>query len=116
MRSERTKALIRKIATDESLDIKQVDQIVNSFFRFTAKSMADGDRENLIFNHIRLFKFGVFRVKEAKRQEFKENLKKHEESVRNTKRSANGLSGSTDDQGVQKNMDKGPVTEKGEGS
>ena len=114
MRSDRTKALIRRIATDEKLDVKQVGDIVNSFFRFTSKTMADGDGENLKFSHIRLFKFGVFKVKEGRRKGIEKS--RNEKSTGNKKWSTNNFSGSSNDQRVQEIVDKGQVSEKRQGA
>ncbi len=117
MRSRRTRQLIRKIAADESLTIKQVDEIVSSFFWFTSDRMSKGDRDNLNFDHIRLFKFGVFRVKAGRlnrekriRKRFNE---KYEKLNRDSKRSSNNQSGSLDDKGVQENLESGPFDQEG---
>ena len=112
MRSKFSKDLIRKIAEGEGLTIKQVENIVYSFFWFTSKTMNEGDRENVEFGEIRLYKFGVFKVKEAK----KKFLKLHEKSNRLNKRSSNNITRSSDDQGVQEVVDKRQVAEEGQGS
>ena len=110
MKSKRTRQLIRKIAQDESLTIKQVDEIVYSFFRFTSKRMSEGDRKNLNFDQIRLFKFGVFKVKEGRRK----YLKRRNEKLNNyRKRNADNLSGGSGDKGVQENLESGPFDQEG---
>ena len=105
MRSRRTRDLIRKIAKDENLTIKQVDEIVNSFFRFTAKKMGEGDRKNLEYSTIRLFKFGVFKVKEGRKKFLRSKDEKlnsyRERSIANNTRSSG-------DKGVQGNLESGP--------
>ena len=120
MRSSRTRNLIRKIAQDEDLTIKQVEEIVYSFFRFTSKSMGEGDRKNLVFDQIRLFKFGVFRVKPGRlnrekriRKRFNE---KNEKLARNRKGGSDNISGSIGNKGVQENLESGPFDEEGKSS
>jgi len=104
MRSKRTRELIRKIAEDEGLTIKQVDEIVNSFFRFAAKRMKEGDKYTRTYNSIRLFKFGVFNVKQGRINRLK---RRDERLTRNNKRTTDDLSGGVDDQGVQENLEQG---------
>ena len=105
MKTQRTKAKIRQIAEAENLTIKQVEDVAFSFFRFASKKMADGDRENLIFNEIRLFKFGVFKVKESRKKYIKP---RNEKPDRNKQRDTENISRSDGDKGVQENLDKGP--------
>ena len=93
MRTPRTKKLIRDIAVNESLDIKQVDEIVNSFFRFTKTQIEKGDKRTISFPEIRLYKFGVFKLKVGKRLAY-------EKFIRDQQRSANDESRSSDDKGV----------------
>lgn len=109
MRSRRTKQLIRKIAEQENLTIKQVEDIVFSFFRFTSKRMSEGDITTRTYESIRLFKFGVFKVKEGRRKYL---LRKDEKSIRDQERKIGNISGSIDDKGVQENLESGPFDEK----
>lgn len=105
MRTKPTRDLIRKIAKDENLTIKQVDEIVNSFFRFTAKKMGEGDRKNLEYSTIRLFKFGVFKVKEGR----KKFLRSKDEKLNlYRERSVTDNTRSSGDKGVQGNLESGP--------
>lgn len=104
MKSKRTRDTIRGIAEKENLSIKQVDEITASFFRFTAQQMSKGDRKNLIFDTIRLFKFGVFRVKEGRKRYLKPE---NEKPNKYRKRSPDNISGSVNDQGVQSNLESG---------
>ena len=113
MRSKRTRDIVRKIAEEENLTIKQVDEIVYSFFRFTSQKMSEGDRKNLEYSSIRLFKFGVFRVKEGRKRFLK---RKDEKSLRNRTRRIANQSGSLDDKGVQSNLESGPFDEKEQSS
>ena len=71
MRSRRTRDLIRKIAEQENLTVKQVEEIVNSFFWFTSKRMKEGDKYTRTYKSIRLFKFGLFNVKQGRKNELK---------------------------------------------
>jgi nucleoid DNA-binding protein len=71
MRSRQTRELIRKIAEDEDLTVKQVEEIVYSFFRFTSKKMKEGDKYTRTYESIRLFKFGIFSVKRGRINELK---------------------------------------------
>jgi nucleoid DNA-binding protein len=102
MRSSRTRAIIRKIAEEENLSIKQIDDIVYSFFRFTSKRMKEGDKATYTFKDTRLFKFGTFKVKPGR----KNQLRRRDEKLNDySKRSSDNLSGSSDDQRVQENLD-----------
>ena len=71
MRSVRSRAIIKKIAEKENLTIKQVEEIVSSFFRFTHKRMKEGDKYTRSYNSVRLFKFGIFKVKQGRINELK---------------------------------------------
>ena len=119
MKSKRSKAKIRQIAEQEGLTVKQVEDIVNAPFRFTAKIMASGDKEKVEFSNIRIFKFGLFIVKEGRKRYFrqhkeiiKENLKKKNEKLnRNKKQPSDNFPGSSYNQGVQEAMEQRPVNE-----
>jgi len=71
MRSRRTRDLIRKIAEQENLTVKQVEDIVYSFFRFTSTRIKEGDKYTRTYKPIRLFKFGLFSVKQGRINELK---------------------------------------------
>lgn len=102
MRSSRSRAIIKKIAEQEGLTIKQVEEIVNSPFRFTSKRMKEGDKATYTFKDTRLFKFGTFKVKPGR----KNQLRRRDEKLNNyQRRSANDKSGSTDVKGVQENLE-----------
>ena len=110
MKSRRTIALIRKIAEEENLTVKQVEEIVYSFFRFTSTKMKEGLWKDYNFPTIRLFKFGLFKVKDGRRRYIKNRDEKLNEY---RKRSSDNLSGSVDDQGVQKDLEQGPIQQEG---
>jgi nucleoid DNA-binding protein len=109
MKSKRSKARIRQIAEQENLTLRQVEEIVNSPFKFVAKMMPKGDKYSIDFPQIRIFKFGVFHLKPGRKI-------KYEEFNRNKQRIADNLSGSSGDQGVQNDMGSGQVEEEGQGS
>ena len=71
MKSKRTRDLIRKIAEEENLTIKQIEDIVYSFFRFTSKKIKEGDKYTRTYKPVRLFKFGLFSVKQGRINELK---------------------------------------------
>jgi len=74
MRTKRTRTYIKNVADKYNISYLQAEEIIESFFRFTAESMKQGDKENMEFSDIRLLKFGVFKVKEGRRKHF-EKLK-----------------------------------------
>lgn len=106
MKSRRTRDFIRKIAEDENLTIKQVEEIVYSFFKFTSNQMEKGGKYTGTYNPIRLFKFGIFSAKQGRINRLN---RRYERFIRDQNRSSDNLSGSVDDQGVQENLDKGPI-------
>lgn len=110
MRSKRTNVIIRKIAEQEGLTIKQIEEIVFSFFWFTSKRITEGDKYTRTYHTVRLFKFGVFKVKEGKRKKL---IQRDEKFNRNKKRKSDNISGGSDDKGVQENLESGPFDQKG---
>jgi nucleoid DNA-binding protein len=66
MRSAKSRAIIRKIAEKENLTVKQVEEIVSSFFWFTSERMKKGDKYTRSYESVRLFKFGIFKVKQGR--------------------------------------------------
>ena len=106
---------MREIAEEEHLTLKQVEEIVYSFFRFTAKSIGKGNRKNMDFKTIRLFKFGTFRPRPGYVKALDEINKKkgYEKPARNTTRSSANITGSLDDKGVQSNLESGPFDQEG---
>ena len=106
MKSRRTRDLIRKIAEDENLTIKQVEEITNSFFKFTSNQMEEGGKYTGTYNPIRLFKFGIFNAKQGRINRLN---RRYERFIRDQNRSFDNLSGSVDDQRVQGNMESGPI-------
>ncbi len=102
MRSSRTRGIVKRIAEKEGLSVKQVEDIVYSFFRYTSKRMKEGNKVTHEFKTIRLFKFGMFKVKPGRIKHLKII---HEKSNNRNKRAADNLSGSIDNKGVQENLD-----------
>ena len=72
--------------------------------------MKESDRMTYDYKATRLFKFGTFRVKQG-RINRKKRLR--EKFIRNKKRIADNLSGGVDDQGVQKDLESGPINQEG---
>ncbi len=105
MRSKITRNIIRKIAEKENLTVKQVEEIVFSFFWFTSKRMSEGDKYTRTYHSIRLLKFGIFKVKDGKRKKL---IQRDEKFNRNKKRKPDNISGGSADKGVQSNLESGP--------
>jgi hypothetical protein len=57
-------------------------EIAESMFRFTAEVMTDANRKLLIFDEVRLMKWGVFRVKEGRRKHFERLNNEKSNSIR----------------------------------
>lgn len=65
---------MREVAKENDVHLSQVNEVAESMFRFVATVMAEGDQKLLQFGEVRLFKWGVFKVKEGRRKFF-ERLK-----------------------------------------
>ena len=121
MKSKRSKNKIREIAQQEGLDIRQVEDIVNAPFRFTSKIMKEGDIEKVEFSNVRIFRFGIFLVKQGRKKRFiekgltkkRQQQKKNEKINRNKKQRSDNFPGSSYDQAVQEAVDEGPDSEEG---
>ena len=121
MKSKRSKNKIREIAQQEGLDIRQVEDIVNAPFRFTSKIMKEGDIEKVEFSNVRIFRFGIFLVKQGRKKRFiekgltkkRQQQKKNEKLNRNKEQRSDNFPGSSYDQGVQEAVDEGPDSEEG---
>ena len=87
MRTKRTRGYIQEVAKNHGVSDAQVERIVESFFRFTAEVMKEGNVQTMDFSDVRIMKWGVFRVKEGRKKFFRElnEKKKNEESNRNNK-------------------------------
>lgn len=72
MRTKRTKKYLEEIAKEEGLTVGQVQEVTESFFRFTAQVMSEGNRKLMDFSAIRLMKWGVFKVKEGRKRYFEQ--------------------------------------------
>jgi hypothetical protein len=70
MRSRRTKEHLRDISKEENVTIDQTKEVVESFFRFTVEVMREGDRRTSRFSTVRLWKWGVFKVRKGRRKHF----------------------------------------------
>lgn len=71
MRSQKVKKLLKKIAEKEGITFEQMKEIAEAPFRFTAKKIAEGDKKTLTFFNVRIMKFGIFAVKQGRREFFK---------------------------------------------
>jgi hypothetical protein len=90
MRTKRTRDYINILAKKYNLEPKQVLEITESMFRFTAQTMTNSNRKLMWFDEVRLMGWGVFRVKEGRRKYFERyNEKRHglKSSNRRTKSS-----------------------------
>jgi predicted transcriptional regulator len=76
MRTKRTKQYLEDIARDENLRLSETQEITESFFKFVAQVMAEGDRKTMEFANIRVFKWGLFRVKEGRKKHYERINKK----------------------------------------
>lgn len=59
-----------EVAKIHRVRTSQVNEVAESMFRFVATVMSEGDTKLLQFGEIRLFKWGVFKVKEGRRKFF----------------------------------------------
>ncbi len=71
MRSKRTKTHLENLAKKYGLRLSQVEEIAESPFKFFAQIASEGDKENLIFDSVRIIKWGLFSVKEGRKEFFK---------------------------------------------
>jgi len=72
MRTKRTKKYLDEIAKEEGLRASQVQEVAESFFRFTADVMSEGNKKLLDFSSVRIMKWGIFQVKEGRKKYFKQ--------------------------------------------
>jgi hypothetical protein len=70
LRTKRTKKYLEDIAKSKGLRLSETQEITESFFRFVAQVMSEGDRKTMNFSDIRLFKWGIFKVKQGRRKHF----------------------------------------------
>ena len=74
MRTKRSKRFMEEVAKAHDLRTEEVEEVVESFFRFTAEVMEEGNKETMDFDQVRLIKWGLFKVKDG-RKEFLQKLK-----------------------------------------
>lgn len=72
MRSKRTKDHLEELAKKYNLRVSQVEEIVETPFRFFVHLAGKGDKDTLTFHSLRIYKWGLFSVKKGR----KEHLKK----------------------------------------
>ena len=85
MRTRRTRKHIDDIANKHKLTVDQTQEIIDTFFRFTADVMKEGNKKTMEFDQVRILKWGVFKVKEGRKRFFERLNKKNEELNRNRK-------------------------------
>ena len=83
MRTRKNKLRIAEIAKQHNITYDQAEEIIESVFRFTADTMKEGNKQTLDFSHVRIIKWGVFKVKPGRR-EFLKRLR-DEKSTRDSK-------------------------------
>ena len=80
MRSKRTKTHLENLAKKYGLRLSQVEEIAEAPFRFFAQIASEGDKDKLEFDSVRIIKWGLFSVKEGR----KEYLKKINDDKKRT--------------------------------
>lgn len=71
MKSKRTRTHLEYLARKYGIELSQAEEIAEAPFRFLFKVMAAGDKENLKFDSVRIIKWGLFSVKEGRKEFFK---------------------------------------------
>lgn len=72
MRSKTTKKYLDACAAEHGITIKQMTEIAEAPFRFTAEVFRQGNRETMDFSSVRIMYFGRFAVKPGRLKHFKE--------------------------------------------
>ena len=85
MRTKKTKQYLEGIAKDEGLRLSETQEITESFFKFVTQVMNEGNRRTMEFSSIRVFKCGIFKVKEGRKKHF-ERINKKTRSKRANRR------------------------------
>lgn len=70
MRSKRTKEHLERLAKKHGVKLSQVEEIVESPFKFFVEIAREGDRETMKFDSLRIIKWGLFSVKEGRKEHF----------------------------------------------
>ena len=70
MRTKRTRQYLEDIAKKENLRLNETQEITESFFKFVTQVMNEGNRKTMEFSSIRIFKWGVFKVKEGRKKHY----------------------------------------------
>lgn len=70
MRTKRTRKYLEDIAREENLRLSETQEITESFFKFVTQVMGEGNRKTMEFSSIRVFKWGIFKVKEGRKKRF----------------------------------------------
>lgn len=71
MRSKKTEEHLVKLAKKHGITLSQMREIAEAPFRLLLKVTAESDRENLIFDSLRIINWGLFSVKKGRLEHFK---------------------------------------------
>ena len=85
MRTKKTKQYLEGIAKEEGLRLSETQEITESFFKFVTQVMGEGNRKTMEFSSIRVFKWGIFKVKEGRKKRF-EKINKRRSNESNGKK------------------------------
>lgn len=80
MRSKKTRTHLENLAKKHGLRLSQVEEIVEAPFRFFVQVASEGNKEKLNFGSVRIIKWGLFSVKEGRKEYFK-RLKNDQKNV-----------------------------------
>lgn len=71
MRSKKTEEHLVRIAKKYNISVNQMREIAEAPFRLLLKITSESDRDNLIFDSLRIINWGVFAVKKGRLEHFK---------------------------------------------
>ena len=71
MRSKRTKTHLEELAKKYNITVSQMEEIAEAPFRFFVEVASEGNRRTMVFHSVRIIKWGLFSVKEGRKEHFK---------------------------------------------
>lgn len=71
MRSKRTKTHLEELAKKYGITTSQMEEIAEAPFRFFVEVASEGNRRTMTFHSVRIIKWGLFSVKEGRKEHFK---------------------------------------------
>ena len=78
MQTFNSKQLAYQIASyEEDINFNHAKDITDSVFEFIAETMKKGDRKNYKYENVRVLNFGIFGVKEGRKEYYKKKDKKN---------------------------------------